>query len=516
MLRNCWRFFLNAVALVALSSSTQANASDFIFSNGFESNTLCAWSPKCPVDSVLNALEGASTVGENKAALRAALELTIGSVPPEIASAVDSAAEFVTQFPATKGGFLSIGQAHEVATMSLSSSPSLSDALAALTGDVTQAYSNPLAPDSARIILMFSATSTLTSPLPLSSSTKLTLVGSLSYAAWLVAKFPSAIAAPIVDLNSGECSSEVMENQVAASLQVVLRNSAVVIYRIASAILNTAEAIVNCGSGTATEVAGVVLDAAESCVINQVVSWVEVDADTDCIGNVTGPPSAAACIAGLVPCLGDIYSVLNGAVGVAQAVENMVNGVCTVVDSREGLYAACDAGCPQCSELEVEKPCGFGDIAACFDPIGSVPTVSCVESTSPGCNSFGVPEITDIEGSRIIPDGGTVLNQLFFKDENAGINWLSSTVLTDTCGGCWSSNGWDPGVSSSTSGSFYFQWWCYCGSSQNFQATYQFVLYDSQGNTSLPFTEQVICSCDGYGGYSPVFSSPTGGVRFNP
>ncbi len=237
-------------------------------------------------------------------------------------------------------------------------------------------------------------------------------------------------------------------------------------------------------------------EAGEYVFGNGFVSWVEVEADADCIGNVNGPSNLVGCIAANIPCVGDVTSAINNGIGVAAAIENLVNGVCTVFHSRNGLHDACAEGCPECFELDVETACGFGNISACFDPINNLPKVSCVASEAPDCEDFGVPVITRIDGSTIIPGGGSVANRTYFTDEDAGVNWISLTPISDTCGGCALSSGWDPGVSQETSGSFPFFWSCTCGwSGQDFQATYQHRLFDSQGNVSAPFTQQVGCSC---------------------
>ena len=484
-----------SLALAFLASSGAA-AGDFIFANGFESGALCAWSSSpCSVDSLLSQLESATTVEENGAALLGALETTIGSVPPEVHDAVDAVAELFTEFPMAKGDFLSIAQAHELATMSLDSPPTLQQALAALTADVEQAYANPLAPQNAEIILMFSATSEMPSPLPLTADTELTFTGSIYYPTWLVENFPLSFTRTPKD-TPAQCRAKVATNQIAAIGQIVVRNVFVINARYSSAIFNAGQALATCGSGLTLELVGIIVDAVESCVVSQIVSWVEVEADAECIGDVPSLPSAAGCIAGLVPCLGDIYSAIDSTVGVAQAVENLVNGVCTAINSREGLYAACDAGCPECSELNVDFGCFLGMFTACFDPVNSLPTVSCVESDDPGCADYGVPVITRIDGLTVILGGSSVTNRLYFTDEDAGINWFSSTAVADTCGGCASSGGWDPGVGQETSGSFPFTWYCTCGYPPvDFQATYHHRLHDSQGNVSLPYTQQVGCSC---------------------
>jgi hypothetical protein len=297
----------------------------------------------------------------------------------------------------------------------------------------------------------------------------------------------------------------------------VTRNAAVVIFRIVSAILNAAEALINCGTLGGSELLGVVLDLVKDCTVSEFVSWVEVDAETDCVGNVNGLPNLVSCVAGLVPCTGDVFSAINNGNGVAQAIENTVNGVCTVIQSRQGLHAACDEGCPECSELDVDLACGFGSFSACFDPLNSLPTVSCVDVDSPECDDFGVPVITRIDGSTIIPGGGSVVNHVYFTDENAGINLFASTPISDTCGGCASPGAFDPGVSLFTSGSFQFFWSCTCGTlGQDFQATYQHRLYDSQGNVSPPYTQQVGCSCVSSGSGVASESGDEGAAGIRP
>lgn len=492
------------LALLMSFVLTEAEADDLIFKNGFASGTSCAWTVSdCSLDFILDRLNNATSASDNEAALLAAVEKSIGSVPPEVHEAIAAIASFNAEFPESKGAFLSISQAHDLATMSLDSPPTLQAALAALTSDVEQAYANPQAARNARTLLMFSSTPQILSPLPLTPETRLTVAGSITYSAWLTEHFPVAFAAS-TKISQAECLSKIRLNQIAAASQIVIRNVAVVIFKIASAILNSAEAIVNCTSGGATEALGIVLDATEGCVVSQFVSWVEVDADSDCVGNITGPPSAVSCIAGLAPCLGDIESVISNAIGVAQASENIVNGVCTAINQRQGLIAACNAGCPECSELEVETACGLSNLSACFDPLNAVPTVSCAALDTPECVDFGAPEILGIDGPTIIPGGGNISNRVHFKDENAGINWFSAVNVADSCGGCWSDNAWDPGVFLSTSGSFEFFWYCNCGSSTDFHATYHFRLHDIDGNVSPPFTKQVTCSCSSQSANSPT------------
>jgi hypothetical protein len=347
---------------LAFLAQSQAVAGDFIFSNGFESGALCAWSfAGCSVDSILSRLESATTVGENKSALLAALETAIGSVPPEIHDTADLLAEYFTKFPDTKGGLLSIAQTHLLATISMDSPPTLQQAIAALTDDVKQAYANPQKVGSAKIILMFSATSDMPFPLPLSADSELTFTGSITYAAWLVEQYPSSFMGTRKD-TTAECHTKVNLNKIAAISQIMVRNTFAIIIHTVLAILNAGEAIVNCGSGGATEIAGVVLDAVEGCLVSNLVSWVEVQADADCIANVSGPSNAAGCIAGLVPCLGDIYGFIANSQGVAQATENLINGICTVLRSHDSLHAACDEGCPDCSVLKVRSGCSPGNI----------------------------------------------------------------------------------------------------------------------------------------------------------
>lgn len=491
-IRSAPTFFLLTLFLLA----GPAAGDEFIFKNGFESGTPCAWSGQpCSLESILEGLQNATTENENEAALLAALERTIGSIPPELQEAVAVASEVVIDLPTAKGSFLSIAQAHELATLSLGSPPSLQDALTALSADVSQAYALPERDGSAEIILMFSASSNMSSPLPLTANSKLTFVGSIYYAAWLVEAFPNHFAA-VARLSTFQCRAWVTTNQIAAGSQVVLRNVAVAIWRIVSAITNVLEAGLNCSSLGTTEVLGIAIDAAKDCAVGQFVSWVEADAEADCIGDASSAPDVVGCVAALIPCQGDIFSVINDGAGVVQALENLVNGVCTVFNSRLGLHAACDEGCSQCLELDVELPCEWGNIAGCFDPLNALPVVSCIPSEDAGCEDFGTPKITRIDGATIIPGGGSEFNRLYFVDEDAGIHWFSSTAVADTCGGCAQSGGWDPGVGPLTSGSFQFVWSCTCDASgDDFQATYQHRLWDSQGNVSGPYTQQVGCSC---------------------
>lgn len=502
-----------ALFLLMAISPSQLKANELVFTNGFESGSACGWSSSdCSLSSLLQRLESANTVSSLNAALLAALEATGGSVPPEVIEALTAAAGLGIQFPSTRGAFLTIEQAHQLATLSQANPPTLQQALSALTTDVQAAYTNPGAAASKAIVLMFSSTSQMPSPLPLSATSPLSLTGSFLYVGWLARKFPTSFLEPWL-ITPSECRSAVLGNAIAAATQVSLRNIATFIYRLASVVLNSALAVANCSSIPPLTLASSVLSVAKACAIDRMVSWVQVNADAECIANVPNPPLVGSCLVAGVPCLGQIDAIIANSVGVGQAVENMVNGVCTVINSRQGLLDACNEECPTCSELQVETPCGFGNPAACFDPLNSLPVVSCEPTDDPGC-PFGSPEITSIVGPNVIPGGSSINNRIFFRDENAGINWIQADVLEDSCGGCWLPAGWNPGVSQLTSGSFDFNWWCQCGGSTPFMATYQLRLFDSQGHESPPYVRQVVCDCTS--SLAPASAQQAGGLIQNP
>lgn len=160
-----------ALSILALLASSRLAASEVVFENGFESGTACGWaSANCSLASLLGQLESANTSATLDAALLASLEATGGSVLPEIATAINAAADLGIQYPSTRGAFLTIQQAHELATLSQSTPPSLQEALSALSTEVQVAYANPGATSSKAIVLMFSSTTQMPSPLPLTGS----------------------------------------------------------------------------------------------------------------------------------------------------------------------------------------------------------------------------------------------------------------------------------------------------------------------------------------------------------
>lgn len=438
-----------------------------IFESGFESGTACAWAAApCDLDGLLSRLAAATSAGDLEAAVLASLESVLGPVPQEVREAANAFAQVAEDFPELKGEFLDLAKAHELATAPLDSSPTLEEALARLGPRVANAYTFPQQPTSAELILMFSAAPGAPPPLPLAPDSRLTFAGSILYASWLAEEF--SLEKRLLPAKFSACELRVNLSTGFAIGQILVRNVAVAAYRAFQALVNAGEAILTCSSLGVAEAAGVILDAVQSCVGSRLASWVEVEAEEDCMGQPSGPSSPASCVAGMVPCLGDLASVINNSAGVESSIDNMVNGICTVVRQREILLQACDeATCPPCYELQTTGTCGIANFASCFDPTRS-PNVSCV-LVDPTCVEPGTPVITKIVGSNLVPDGETVLNEVHFLDADAGIDRFSSDPVADTCGGCATPSAWNPGVQDKKSGTFLIGLRCECNGHPDFR-----------------------------------------------
>lgn len=380
---------------------------------GFETGDFCGWESgqggSCDVEDLLREIDQASSQTENVSALTSALTATLetGFIPDELKEAIEEASEVFANFSAdSRNELLTIGEAHRMALIGIDG-PSVGEALARLTPVIEAAYSDPSASNSKNILLMFSAESSLESPLPLSEDTHLTFIGSVIYAQWLFDSFPSSYFSPAgankLLLSPTLCRTAVGASSASAIAQIVVRNIFVMIYRIASGVLNSAEAIVNCSTGGVTDtVAGVVLDAVEGCILTNVVDWIEVQADAQCLENAPELPldwfltDAIDCAVGAVPCVGDVWAVVANAIGVVQSVENLVNGICSVITNHEPLYDACDS----CSSGNPDFVASCGGLtwkgfSSCFDPTNATPQVSCPGGIScPASTGNGTIKLT--------------------------------------------------------------------------------------------------------------------------
>ncbi len=385
-------FSVCLLAPVVLSLSVPAvRAQNLVFANGFASGELCGWSGEtCDLPALLSDLESATTTQEYEAAITAALEVTAeaGWLAPEVEDGVSEAATVMATFAADSYDFMSLASAHELALAGLNG-PSLAEAITALTLDVQSALANPDADESRRVILMFSASDPIVSPLPLTAESKLTLMGSLLYGQWLLDTFPedafSYFEPTKVMVDSATCQLMVRGEEAAAVAQVIQRNTFVIFYRFAMAVVSVAEVVANCGSGGTTEALGVVVDALQNCVADPLVSWIEVEADSACwSGNPDDrtdwlTTAAVGCLAGAFPCAGDWWGFGASSYGVVTAAQNMVNGICTILEH----YGPVVDECVDCTDdvFNLDPACGgsfsFSGYAGCFDPVNAIPEVTC-------------------------------------------------------------------------------------------------------------------------------------------
>ncbi len=416
-----------------------------LFANGFESGTLCAWggaqgappASGCDLGSVLAGLGGATTPTQNAQALALALETALASPPPEFSAVIPAAGEVAAARPDAKTNTISLGELHALLIGDLTA-PTVGDAIAQLQPLVAAAYANPAAPSSAEFILMFSGSSgPLTSPLPLTASTPLTLMGVLLYPQWLAS---TTVGSSLRAASPGDCQSEVTYNALASFAKASTSLVANAGIKLLNGVTSVEKALPAC----AAPGIGSLVSAATSCFQSQVLSHFKSVPPESCAANIPlALDSTAGCVAGALTwadtCLNALRGIYGSVTGLAQEITNLANATCTIYQNHEPSYGECENLAPKCDacgpsgvDLVVDRTCKL-ELGGC--PRGAeyqAPTVRCDYQTPAECVVH-----TDITPPSTQVAIGQSVNLTAKALDNAG-NWVSE--IDPATGFQWSSD----------------------------------------------------------------------------
>jgi hypothetical protein len=173
-------------------------------------------------------------------ALRAEVEISHPSlaIQDDLDATLGHASSVYAGSPALRqAGPLTLAQAHTAATLFLDSPPSLAEVLPALSSSIAAAYSAPTEVLNQPLLLLFQTGEQISSPLPLSAESRVSLVGTFIYANWLE-EYLSSLQPSGSRVSSSTCLDEVRRAKRNAMTQVIGRNTAALFLDFYQALTN--------------------------------------------------------------------------------------------------------------------------------------------------------------------------------------------------------------------------------------------------------------------------------------